>query len=176
MRYAILIPYLFLSLAIFSQERVNPVIRNFGGIYGIPEATIKPEPDIQYNIVIEVFGGAGDPKIIDGSINNVARMLNLYAVGGADIQKISVVLAIHGKSTYSTLNDAEYEEKFGVANPNTPLIKELKAAGVKITVCGQSLKGRKVNSDQLLPEIEVATSMLTTVTTYQMKGYALLKF
>jgi hypothetical protein len=38
------------------------------------------------------------------------------------------------------------------------------------------LKSRKVNTNQLLPEIEVATSMLTTVTTHVMDGYVLLKF
>jgi intracellular sulfur oxidation DsrE/DsrF family protein len=173
-----LLPLLLLvsSINTYSQERVNPVIKNFGGIYDIPEATVKPDSSVAYKIVIDVVGGSEDPNEIDASLNNVARMLNLYAVGGADFEKINVVLAIHGKSTYSTMNDNSYKAKFGVKNPNTPLIEELKEAGVKITVCGQSLKGRNVSTDQLLPEIEVATSMLTTVTTYQMKGYALLKF
>jgi intracellular sulfur oxidation DsrE/DsrF family protein len=55
-------------------------------------------------------------------------------------------------------------------------VKELKEAGVKVAVCGQSLRGRGIENEQLLSEVEVATSMLTTVTSYQMKGYQLLKF
>ena len=89
---------------------------------------------------------------------------------------MKVVLAIHAESTYSTMNNEAYQIKFGTDNPNTPLIKALKDAGVKITVCGQSLKARKVGVNQLLPEIEVATSMLTTVTRYQLSGYTILKF
>jgi intracellular sulfur oxidation DsrE/DsrF family protein len=63
-----------------------------------------------------------------------------------------------------------------VNNPNIDLIKSLKAAGVKLTVCGQSLLARKVAPGQVLEEVDIATSMLTTVTTYQLKGYAFLKF
>lgn len=173
-----LLPLLLLvsSIITYSQERVNPVIKNFGGIYDISEATVKPDSSLEYKIVIDVLGGSDDPKEIDASLNNVARMLNLHAVGGVDISQMKVVLAIHGKSTYSTMSDDAYSAKFGVNNPNTPLIKELREAGVKLTVCGQSLIGRKVGVEQLLPELEVATSMLTTITTYQLKGYALLKF
>jgi intracellular sulfur oxidation DsrE/DsrF family protein len=89
---------------------------------------------------------------------------------------MNVVLALHGNSTYSIVNDALYKEKFGTTNPNAALVKELKEAGVKVAVCGQSLRGRGIENDQLLSEVEVATSMLTTVTSYQMKGYQLLKF
>ncbi|MFK7952713.1 MAG: DsrE family protein [Ekhidna sp.] len=163
-------------LITYSQERVNPVIKNFGGIYDIPEATVKVDPSLEYKIVIDVYGGSDDPEKVDPSINNVARLLNLHAVSGADVEKMKVVLAIHGESTYSTMSDEAYNDKFGVNNPNAPLVKELKQAGVKLTVCGQSLKGRRVSSDQLLSEIEIATSMLTTVTTHQLKGYAVLKF
>lgn len=176
MKNVLLFFFLSSTLISYSQDRVNPVIKNFGGIYEIPEATVVADQSLEYKIVVDVYGGSDDPTKIDPSINNVARLLNLHSVSGADIDKMKVVLAIHGKSTYSTMSDEAYKEKFGVSNPNTPLIKELKEAGVKLTVCGQSLKGRKVNPNQLLPELEVATSMLTTVTTYQLKGYAVLKF
>ena len=61
-------------------------------------------------------------------------------------------------------------------NPNADLIKDLKEAGVKIAVCGQSLRGRGFSEDMILDEVEIATSMLTTVTHYQNLGYTLLKF
>lgn len=176
MKNLLLFLLLVSGLITYGQDRVNPIIKNFGGIYDIPEASVKPDPNQEYKIIIDVYGGPTDPKEIDASLNNVARMINLHAVGGADMEQMKVVLAIHGKSTYSTMNDAAYNAKFGIDNPNTPLIRELKAAGVKLAVCGQSLIGRKVGIDQLLPELEVATSMLTTVTTYQLKGYAFLKF
>ncbi|MEM9326587.1 MAG: DsrE family protein [Bacteroidota bacterium] len=164
----------FTSLA--QSQKVNPVIKDFGAIYEIPEATVKPDPNQEYRIVIDVFGGTVDKSLLDRSLNNVARMLNLHAVGGVPPEKMDVVLALHGQSTYSTLDDKTYEERFGNPNPNAELMKALKSAGVKITVCGQSLIGRNFKPDQLLDEVEVATSMLTTVTHYQNLGYMMLRF
>ena len=70
----------------------------------------------------------------------------------------------------------EYNKKYGVDNPHVPLFKELKAAGVKIFVCSQSMIGRQLTPDMITEEVVPATSMLTTLTTYQLKGYAALKF
>ena len=173
---------LFLTLLIasistsFAQEKVAPVIKNFGAIYEIPEATIKPDPSKDYKIIVDVFGGASDKKEIDRSLNNVARMINLHSVGGVPAEKMNIVLALHAQSTYSILNNKSFREQFGVDNPNAALIKELKEAGVKVAVCGQSLRGRGFDKDMILDEVEIATSMLTTVTHYQNLGYTLLKF
>ncbi|MEP5612177.1 MAG: DsrE family protein [Cyclobacteriaceae bacterium] len=176
MRYTLTILLLVILSTAFAQKRVNPVIKNFGGIYDIPEATVRPDPNQEYKIVIDVYGGTDDKVKVDRSLNNVARMLNLHAVGGVDPGNMKVVLALHAKSTYSILDDESYKEKFGSPNPNIALVRELKKAGVRITVCGQSLRGREVENSQVLTEVEIATSMLTTVTSYQMKGYQLLKF
>jgi len=89
---------------------------------------------------------------------------------------IHVVLAIHGKATKTVLNDDAYVSRYNTQNPNTDLIDALKDAGVKLTVCGQSLIGRKIDIEEVNENIEIATSMLTTVTTYGLKGYTLLKF
>ena len=163
-------------MASFSQEKVNPVVESFGGIYDIPDATVKPHPNAELKIVIDVYGGSDKKGQIDRSLNNVARMLNLHAVGGVNTENMKVVLAAHGGSTFSILNDEAYNAMFGMNNPNTPLITELKEAGVKLTVCGQSLVGRSIESDQVNDNVELSTSMLTTVTKYQLLGYTLLKF
>ena len=176
MKYVITFLALIFITSLTAQEKVNPVIKNFGGIYDIPEATVKPDVTAEYKIVVDVYGGAEDKSKLDASLNNSARMINLHAVAGVPVESMKIVLALHGQSTYSAMSDAAYKEKFGSNNPNTPLIQELKAAGVRIAVCGQSLRGRSVQAEQLLKEVEVATSMLTTVTHYQNQGYMLLKF
>lgn len=167
---------LLVAVSAKAQERQNPIISPFGGIYDIPEATVKADPELEYKIVIDVVTGNEDAKEFNWSLNNVARMLNLHAISGADMSKMQVVVAVHGEATYSIANDKRYKVKYGVDNPNKELIKSLTAAGVIIAVCGQSLKGRGVGTDEVLDEVAIATSMLTTVTTYQLKGYALLKF
>lgn len=159
----------------WAQDMKYPVIDKFGGIYDIPEATVRPGRDQKYQVIIDLYSGSESPDKLNPALNNVARMINLHAIGGAT-QKMDVVLAIHGKANDLVLENEHYSARYQVDNPNIELIKSLKAAGVKLTVCGQSLLHSKVAVDQVLEEVEIATSMLTTVTTYQLKGYAFLVF
>ena len=166
----------FAAVSVQAQEKVFPVVKSFGGIYEIPNATVTPDGDQVYKIVIDVNSGPKLPHELNPALNNVARMINLHAVGGVPANQIKVVLAIHGKATDAILDNASYENKYEMANPNVNLIRALKDAGVKIAVCGQSLIGRDYDTEQVLDEVEIATSMLTTVTSYQQKGYSFLAF
>lgn len=171
----ILILSLSLGSLLAQLEYQHPVIKNYGGIYPIDEATVIPDASMRYNIVVDVYSGE-EPTELNKALNNVARMINLHAIAGVNPDSIHVVLAIHGKATKTVLNNDAYESRYNVINPNNNLITELKKAGVELTVCGQSLIGRKIDPDEVNENIEIATSMLTTVTTYQLKGYTLLKF
>ena len=163
------------SISAWAQEMVNPVIQNFGGIYDIPEATVRPTDELTYKVVIDLYSGPESAEKLNPALNNVARMINLHAVGGVT-QEMEVVLAIHGKANDIVMRNEHYLSRYKVDNPNIGLIKALKKSGVKLTVCGQSLLYSKVDPDQVLEEVEIATSMLTTVTTYQLKGYAFMAF
>ena len=158
------------------QEMINPVIKSFGGIIDAPHATEKPDPNMEYKVVIDVASGNNNPEEVYFSLNNVARLMNLHAMGGVPQENMKVVLAIHAGAIWSVLDNESYRKKYEVDNPHIPLFKELKEAGVKIFVCSQSLLGRNLDHEKLAPGVEVATSMLTTMTTYQLKGYAALKF
>jgi len=162
--------------SLLAQARYQyPVIKEFGGIYPIEEATVVPDVNQRYNIVIDLYSG-DDPTQLNAALNNVARMINLHAIAGVHPDSIHVVLAIHGQATKTILNDDGYLSRYKVKNPNLNLISALNVAGVKLTVCGQSLIGREIDLDEVNENIEIATSMLTTVTTYQLNGYTLLKF
>lgn len=176
MRLLLLAAFCCLLSPLSAQERVFPVVPSFGGIFPIDSATVRPDPRLVYKIMVDAYSGAPEPTELAPSLNNVARMLNLHAVGGVPPGKMNVVVAIHGGATFATLGNELFREKYGVDNPNIPLIRELKAAGVKLVVCGQSLLGRDIPTTAILPEIELATSMLTTVSMYQMKGYGVFKF
>lgn len=165
-----------LSLAAQAPQRVNPVIKTQGGVFEVPFAVEKPDPTLTYNIIIEVERESEKPDTINWALNNVARLLNLHVVGGVPTAKMNVVLAIHGGASYTTMNNDQYRSKYKVDNPNLKLYEELKAAGVKMFVCGQSIINRKIDRLRMVPEVQPAVSMLTTVTTYQLKGYAYLKF
>ncbi len=174
-----IIIYLILVIFIqtgYGQEKQNPVIQDFGGIWDIPQATVTADKNLDYKIVIDLHSGPDSPEMINPALNNVARMLNLHAVAGADPEKMHVVLAIHASATYSIMTNAGYRDKYGVENPNIELIRQLDGAGVKLTVCGQSLIAREVPFEEVQREVEVSTSMLTTVSMYQNKGYGFMRF
>ena len=159
-----------------AQEAKYPIVADFGGIYEIPEATVKPYHDQVYRIVIDVVSGPSSPDKLNPALNNVARMLNLHGLGGVKAENLNVVLAIHGQATESVINNEAYQRLFQVDNPNLPLIDALDRAGVRMTVCGQSLLGKNIATSVVNSKIEIALSMLTTVTTYQLMGYGLLRF
>jgi len=169
---------LVISLAALAQfpKKVNPVIKSQGGVFEVPFAVEKPDPALTYNLVLEIERPSDKPDTINWALNNVARLLNLHAVGGVPSSRMNVVLAIHGGAAYTTMNNEQYRAKYKVDNPNLELYRELQAAGVKMFICGQSILVRNIDRDRLVPEVKPAVSMLTTVTTYQLRGYAYLKF
>jgi len=168
---------LIITHSVFSQQRMNPIIADYGGVFDIPYAEEKPDPTLQYQIVIDVATGSENPRQVNDALNNVARLLNLHVVGGVPKENLHVVLAIHSGAAFTILNDQAYKLKYGVENPNLRLLKAFHESGaVRLFVCGQSLIARDIDPSKVTPDVKIATSMLTTVTTYQMKGYAMLKF
>jgi len=157
-------------------QRVNPVIKSQGGIFDVPFAVERPDPSLMYNVIIEIERESDKGDTINWALNNVARFLNLLSVGGVPKANVNVILAIHGGASYTSMNNEQYRAKYKVDNPNLKLYQELKEAGVRMFLCGQSIINRKIDRNRLVPEVQPALSMLTTVTTYQLKGYAYLKF
>lgn len=158
------------------QSLVNPIISDFGTIGDAPMATEKPDPDMVYNIVVDVATGDEDKSQVFFALNNLARLMNLHVMGGVPPEHLNVVVAIHGSAIWSVMNDQAYTKRYGITNPHSPLFKQLLAQGVKIVVCSQSMFKRKIAPEELAPGLEMATSALTVLTTYQLKGYALLRF
>ena len=178
-KISLLLLLLIGCIAINAQQlppKVNPVIKDFGGIFEIPYADEKPDPKLIYNIVIEVQQESDKGDTLNWALNNVARMLNLHSMGGVPTSKMNVVIVIHGGATYAIMNNEAYQVKYKVDNQNLKLLDQLGKAGVKMFVCGQSLVNRKVDRTKLAPQIKISSSALTVLTTYQLRGYALLKF
>lgn len=176
MKRIIIVGVLLVSFSLSAQTRVFPVIKNYGGIFDVPDAVEKPDPNLDYKIVIELTSGSEKPGELNSSLNNIARLINLHAIGGVAKEKLTIVVAIHGEASYSIMNNEAFQEKYKTANPNLELYKELQEAGVKMFICGQSLIGRSIDPTKITPQVKIATSMLTTLTTHQLNGYAVLKF
>ncbi|NJN42093.1 MAG: DsrE family protein [Flammeovirgaceae bacterium] len=176
MKTTFTIVLLTFSMIAPAQEKVYPVIKNYGGIYEIPDVDFKANGSTNLKIVIDALSGATNPADLNPAFNNVARMINLHAVAGVPIENLTVAVVIHNQATYAIMDNPSYREKYKTDNPNLALIKELSGAGVQFIVCGQSLIGRDVKREKIAREVKVAVSMLTTVTTLQASGYSLLQF
>ena len=123
MKFIALSFFLAISSVGFSQTRIYPVIKSFGGIFDIPYAQEKPDPNIEYKIVIEVERAIDNADSVNWALNNVARLLNVHVMGGVKPEKLHVVLAIHGGAAYSIMNNDAYRAKYKVDNPNAALLE-----------------------------------------------------
>lgn len=165
-----------LFIGVNAQNKVNPVIKKFGTVTEVPFSVENPDTKLNYKIIVEVSSDNTKPETVHEFFDKVAAVVNLHALGGVRSNKLHVVMVIHGPAAQYVINDESYQKKFGKDNPNIPLFKELEEAGVKIFVCGQSLNKRNIPVATVAREVKPALSAITTLTTYQLKGYAMLKY
>ncbi|MFY0591150.1 DsrE family protein [Roseivirga sp.] len=155
----------------------NPIIKNYGGILDLEGIDVAPDPNLEYKILVElVFKMDNKSKRPAFAAVNIARLMNLHGVGGVKPENLKVVAVIHGRATSSVLNAEAFKEKYDKESPYVPLYKELMDAGVEVVVCGQSYVNSGYNYDQLIDNVKVGTSALTTITTYTQKGYTYFKW
>lgn len=163
----------------FSQERkwAAPIIKDYGRILDLEDVDVKPDPDMEYKILIEQVFKMDNPERTNFSATNVARLINLHAVGGVKQENLKVAVVIHAEATNTVINNEAYKAKYDDKdNPYIKLYEELAKNGVELIVCGQSLELYGNKREEVIPQVKVATSALTAVTTYQLKGYAYFKW
>jgi intracellular sulfur oxidation DsrE/DsrF family protein len=101
--------------------------------------------------------------------------VNLLAIDGVKPSPGDIVAIVHGPATPSILQNAAYGRKAGgKPNPNLELLTKLKAAGVTVAVCDQALHGQGFQSEDVVQEVRIDVSALTTLATLQLKGWALI--
>ncbi|MCU0402225.1 MAG: DsrE family protein [Algoriphagus sp.] len=166
----------FVGLTAFAQTPQFPIVKGFGGIYEIPDATERPDGTLEYKILVDLTSPSEDNKQISRFVDNVARMMNLHGLAGVSKDRIKVKVIVHGGGIFALLNDENYKKRFEVDNPNLKVFQALEEAGAEILVCGQSLIARNLKTADLWQGVTIAHSALTTITTYVPKGYIQLKF
>lgn len=148
-------------------------IAGYGRVTPLPDAANQPDSALRYRVVFDVTKAADGPDKINPTLDRVARFVNLLATRGITPQPGDIVAVVHGPATLAILSDAAHRTRNKMDNPNIPLIHALKAAGVEVHVCGQALHGMGFTGADLAPGVVEDLSALTTVTTLQLKGWAL---
>lgn len=152
----------------------TPTIQGYGKIHLPPNAAYKPEKNATYKIVFMMTHGPKSPSDVNPALDHVARSVNLYVASGVPLSHLKFVAVAAGAATELAMNDDAYRAKYGVANPNLALIAALRKDGVDIAVCGQAVAEHHFEYSQVDKSVTIALSALTTVTTLQHKGYALM--
>lgn len=153
-----------------------PLIHGAGLVHPLSDTSHLPDPRVTHRVVFALSQGNEHPDRVHAGLARIARLVNLYAAAGVPQRRQKVVAVVSGSAITLTFDAAHYREWHGEANPNLPVLRELRAAGVEIAVCGQTLMAQHGTPKWLEPGVTVALSALTTITELQREGYALLPF
>ncbi len=161
----------------YSQEKAKgPVINGFGEAWDIPEATYRADTSGTFRAVIDVMNSPEDKTQVNPWMETAARFLNMHARAGVPVEQLKVALVVHNKASTDLLDNAHYEARFGVPNPNAALLRELMEAGAEVIFCGQSSRARKVPIENTLAGVKLSLSAMTALIQLQDAGYRLIKF
>ena len=167
-----------LRMAKMLDGAIYPIIKGakMGGAIPIADPEEKIDPNLTYKLLMNFTQPATTPakaKEINGALAEVARIMNLHIAAGVPKKNLEVVLIAHGSGLFSLLDNAHYQKKFKIDNPNIKLVNELQAAGVRFAACGQAMKFLEIEKETLLPGIKLAYSAKTVISTYSLKGFVL---
>jgi intracellular sulfur oxidation DsrE/DsrF family protein len=175
MKVVTILVCLLVSFQSYAQQKVYPFIKAFGGVSEIPLATEKPDSKKNYKIIVEVNTENPQPAKVHELMEKIAAIANLHVLGGVQPEKLQIVAVIHGPAAMYIMNDSVYQQKYGSNNPNIPLFHALREAGIQVFVCGQSMMKRNIDPATISPDLGIALSAMTTLSTYQQRGYVMLK-
>ena len=159
------------------EDRVEgKIIKDFGETFAIEDPDIKTDTTAELKVIFDVSSSSDDKSIRNKYIETAARFLNMHANEGMKPEQLKVAMTIHGGAWQDVLNNEAYKEKYGVDNPNLPLIDALSDAGVDIIICGQTASFRGMDKENINPNVKLALSAMTALLQYQDKGYRFIKF
>lgn len=181
----LLLLFLGLSFQSFSQDEIPPYLKEkitypvldfhpFIGVMPVEEPALPYNPELDYKVVLDLYGRVKDSTAIHSSILEVARTYNLGIANGVPRDKLHLAAVIHGGMLDAILSDVEYEKKFSVKNPNLVAIEELEKVGVQFYVCGQSMAFLQIGKEKLTPLVHPAISAKYSFVTLGQMGYVYL--
>ena len=181
----LLLLFLGLSFQSFSQDEIPPYLKEkitypvldfhpFIGVMPVEEPALPYNSELDYKVVLDLYGKVKDSTAIHSSILEVARTYNLGIANGVPQEKLHLAAVIHGGMLDAILSDVEYEKKFSVKNPNLAAIEELEKVGVQFYVCGQSMAFLQIGKEKITPLVHPAISAKYSFVTLGQMGYVYL--
>jgi len=165
-------------LAKYNARGIYPAIKSskMSGVLPVDGITEKPDTNLTYKLLISLTLGAGGGekiKEVNKGLVEIGRLINLHIAAGVPKAKLQVVVVTHSKALYALMNNEAFKKEFKDDNPNLTLLNEIESAGTKFIACGQALQFLEIKNEELLPEVKIALSAKTAISTYRLKGYVL---
>ncbi len=178
MKYATLFILAILPGLLFCQNesKKGNTIKEFGKTYEVTNPDFKTDTKNEMKVVFDIGRSFDDSTKVNPLINTAARYLNMHANAGVSSENMKIALVIHGNAANDLLNNKKYIKKFGISNPNTPLISALTEKGVQVILCGQTAAYRNISKSDVHPNIQLALSAMTALVQLQNEHYRLINF
>ncbi len=154
---------------------VYPVIKHFGGVHPRPDLPTGLTPSLEYKVIADIVRGESDRAHALGSLQRLARLINLFAYAGVPAAHVHIAAVIQGEVASAILTNAAYRTRFNVDNPNLALLHELRASGVELMVCAQTLAENDVPDGDVAHDVTITLSALTDFAGYEAQGYTYLQ-
>jgi intracellular sulfur oxidation DsrE/DsrF family protein len=154
----------------------GPLIKNFGAVADINSVDFPVDTQRMHRVVFDLSTSPDDPEAVNRGIETLARYLNMHARAGVPAGNMQLALVVHGAAGKDVLNNAAYQQRLQVDNPNLPLLNALATAGVKTYICGQTAAYRGYAKKELAAVTDLALSALTVLEELQHQGYSLIAF
>lgn len=158
------------------NKPVKPVISGTDGYIYEPDVAIMPKQNRIYKVIFDATKTTDNPSDLIIALNMAGAELNIFGGNNIPLSNVKLAIVFHGKAIDGILDNDQYKSKYGVENPNLPVIKELKKSGVEMFVCGQQLLFDNIDPKTLSKDVSIASDALIVLLTYQNDGYALLSF
>ena len=156
--------------------QTGPIIADYGPVYDVDRPDFETPLDADYRLVFDVKTAPDDTTQVNPAIETLARFLNMHGRAGVPLERMHLVLVLHGTAGKDTLDHPAFRERYGHDNPNRDLLAQLAAANVEIILCGQTAMHRGLPPAQLAEPVQLALSAMTALATLQRQGYALIAF
>lgn len=162
------------SFLFAEKPQKTPVFTDYGPVYAVKHSETTLPKNTTYKAVFDVTTSASDPRDHSRRLESVARFINMHALNGVSLDKMDIAVVIHGKASKDSLEDAAYQLKYEVDNPNKDMIEQLHNSGVKFYICGQTTEFLGYKRNDLLAAVKISLSAMTQLVILQNEGYALL--
>ena len=157
------------SMALEMGAHLGPVIESYGPVIDL-DGQDYVQPSDTYRVVFDTFIATESADGLNFALDSAARFLNMHAAAGVPRENMQVAVVLHGPATRAALSHEGYQERFGVDNPNLPLIEALAEAGVVTYVCGQATAAFGLTDDITEPA-RVVLSAMTAFAKLHGEGY-----